>query len=365
MAGYGILRIEKIKMSAGGELFSRARHNCRQYPPGKEPENIDPNRTKHNQIFGAVSITDVQKRAKDLWEKTTGTPRSDAVGVLEAMITFSGESLSPENTTEYLKASKTFLEGLYGPEKVIGVYVHLDEKTPHLHAFIVPLEEKKVKKKQTVEEKTTGVFRTELQVVLNAHKITGGKKCLQDLQNKFYAEVSGRFSLERGEPASETQARHRRPSIREEEKNLKQEKININSALKAINEQKEELDQKKFILEKEKRAVEQQKFNLSEQITQERREIESIKKDFEAKKTRYEVLRQEFDRLMTIPLEKLKLSQPIRGESSQEYLEKNDKELIALYQRAQRAETKEISGPNTPGKPTQTRKNTSYNSCGR
>ena len=338
--GYGILRLEKIKMSAGGELYGRARHNCREYETGKEPENIDPEKTKDNHVFGAQTIAEVQKKTKDLWGKITGSPRSDAVGLLEAVITLSGGSLSPEKTTAFLKASRSFLEGLYGAEKVIGVYIHADEKTPHLHAFIVPLEEKEVKKKQTAEEKKAGIWRKEKRTVLDAQKIMGNREILRKLQDRFFEQVSRSFGLERGEPVEETKARHRRPSIREEEKDLIQKKINMKYALEAITKQNTDLETEKYHLKKAKEEIEKQS-------AQEKREIDGIKKDLEAKKVRYEVLRGEFDRLMTIPLERLKLSQPVPGESSQEWLYKNTKELIALHQRAQKAETPGQTG-NSP-----------------
>jgi hypothetical protein len=329
--GYGILRIEKIKMAAGGELYGRARHNCREYQPNKEPENIDPEKTKENLVFGAENIAEVQKKVKELWGKTTGSPRSDAVGLLEAVVTLSGGNLSPERTAAFLKASRSFLEGLYGPDKVIGVYIHADEKTPHLHAFIVPLEEKEVRKKQTTEEKKAGIWRKEKKTVLNAQKVMGSRETLRKLQDQFFEKVSSSFGLERGEPAEETKAKHRRPSIREEEKSLVQEKKNLRYMTETLIKQKKDLDMKEYTLEKTEKALDKQKFELSEKkhiLESEKKNIDTARKNLE---TRYE-------HLMTIPIGDIKLSHPVPGETSEKWLTKNALPIVTLHRRAQKAE---------------------------
>jgi hypothetical protein len=232
VASYGILRIEKIKLSAGGQLSGRAKHNCREYENSNRPKNIDPDRTRLNQTFGAKSVAEVKERAKTLWDKAK-SKRSDAVGMLEVMITLSSKNtLSTDEIDRYLKRSKTFIEGLYGEENVIGVFFHYDEKVPHLHAFVVPLEKKMVLKKQKASEKKLGIQRQEERYVLNAKKITASRQCLRELQNRFHKQVSVVFGLERGEPSEETHARNRRPSIRAEERQLKMDKEDFETAMR-------------------------------------------------------------------------------------------------------------------------------------
>lgn len=111
MASYGILRVEKIKLSSGGQPSGRARHNCREYKKDNCPKNIDQSKSELNQTFGASSMSEVKERANVLWAKTP-SKRSDAVGVLEFMVTLSNNNnLSEDEIARYLKHSKTFIEG--------------------------------------------------------------------------------------------------------------------------------------------------------------------------------------------------------------------------------------------------------------
>jgi hypothetical protein len=228
------MRVEKVKRSSAGDpIAGRARHNCREYGKDeKPPPNIDTRSSHLNTTIGAKTVEEVQAKIDQLCSKITGKRRKDEVKLLEFMITSSGEKgLSDVDNEAYLKASKTWIEGLYGAENVVGMYYHRDEAVTHLHAFLVPLETKKIRCKQTQEEKESGAYRTEIKTVLNAHKVTGGFKVLRALQDDFYKKVSSRFGLERGEAVEETKAMHRRPSLRE--------------GLKELNRQRTEFEQGK------------------------------------------------------------------------------------------------------------------------
>jgi hypothetical protein len=228
------MRVEKVKRtSAGDPVVARARHNCRDYGKDKKPAaNIDSKLSRFNTIIGAKTIEEVQAKIDELCSKITGKRRKDEVKLLEFMITSSGhKGLSDVDNEAYLKASKTWLEGLYGAQCVVGLYFHRDEAVTHLHAFLVPLETKEIRCKQTKAEREQGIQRTEVKTVLNAHKVTGGFQVLRALQDDFYEKVSSRFGLERGNPVEETKARHRRPSLRE--------------GLKELNRQRAEFEQGK------------------------------------------------------------------------------------------------------------------------
>lgn len=230
---YGIMRVEKVKRSSAGDpIAGRARHNCREYDKDHKPaENIDTKASHLNTSIGAATIEEVQAKVDELCSKRTRR-RKDEVKLLEFMITSSGENgLSDVDNEAYLKASKTWIEGLYGVENVVGIYFHRDEAVTHLHAFVVPLETKEIRCKQTKEEKEKGVRRTQTKTVLNAHKVTGGFEVLRALQDDFYKKVSSRFGLQRGEAAEETGAKHRRPSLHE--------------GLKELNRQRAEFEQGK------------------------------------------------------------------------------------------------------------------------
>jgi hypothetical protein len=207
------MRIGKVK-TAGNDMAGLARHHCRQYSDENRPDNIITELSGRNTTTGAKTAAEVEAKVKELHAKITGKRRRDEVGLLDIMITSSGENgLSKKENEAYLKASKTWIEGLYGAENVVGVYFHRDETVAHLHAFVVPLVEKEVSLRQTREEKEQGARRTERKVILNAGKVTGGFSTLRSLQDDFHQRVSGKFGLERGEAVEITKAHHKRPSL--------------------------------------------------------------------------------------------------------------------------------------------------------
>jgi hypothetical protein len=208
---YGILRLQKYKASSGGAIRRTFMHSYREYAPGKEPDNIDAARSGKNQY--SWNEQSASGKVKGCWEKyskrlaTLKNPRSDAVGLIEAMVTFSHDGLDKDRI-KFFNAALNFVKNLYGKENFIGWAIHEDELTPHMHVFFMPIEEKIVRKKQTAQEKAAGIQRTETKAVLNAQKVMGDKAILGHLQDDFYNQVSRQFGLDRGQPAAETKRAH-------------------------------------------------------------------------------------------------------------------------------------------------------------
>jgi hypothetical protein len=245
MAKYGILRIDKIKMTAVSEVSQRARHDSREYLPEHTPGNIYEEKSKYNKSFGAGSVKEILSRVSELQAKTTHRPHENAVGLLEVMITMTENGVPANQVPAFLDTSKRFVEGLYGAENVVSVFYHFDEKVPHLHAFLVPLETKERYKKRTAEQRTAGIRETQTVTVLNAQKYMADRQTLTRLQDKFFDEVSSRFGLERGEPAAETHRRHEKASIRKEAERLRKEAAEREAAISA-DEQRLATEKAKF-----------------------------------------------------------------------------------------------------------------------
>jgi hypothetical protein len=244
-AKYGILRIEKVKMFAVGEIAGRGRDISREYLPGHTPGNIYEEKSKYNESFGAGSVKEILSRVSELQAKTTHRPHENAVGLLEVMITMTENGVPIKQVPVFLDTSRRFVEGLYGAENVVSVFYHFDEKVPHLHALLVPLETKERYRKQTAEQRTAGIRETQTVTVLNAQKYMADRQTLTRLQDKFFDEVSSRFGLERGEPAAETHRRHEKASIRKEAERLRKEAADREAALSA-DEQRLTAEKAKF-----------------------------------------------------------------------------------------------------------------------
>lgn len=107
--------------------------------------------------------------------------RNDAVRYLKHVYTGSPEEMkkifSDKKTAEaWVKANAKFISEEYGKENIVRLTLHLDEKTPHLHAITVPL---------TQDGR------------LSAKEVMGNKKDLSLRQDR-YAEAMKDFGLDRG-----------------------------------------------------------------------------------------------------------------------------------------------------------------------
>ena len=163
-----ILRTEKLKTI--GNIASSLSHNYRTRPT----PNADPSRTVNNQhdLKTAGHVLDAIKNR--LPEKT----RSNAVLCVEYLITMSPNwaGLGTEKESDFFKKSVEWLKQKHGAENVISTSIHRDETTPHLIAYVVPID---------------------AQGKLNAREFLGGRAKLSKMQTDFYNEVK-HLGLERG-----------------------------------------------------------------------------------------------------------------------------------------------------------------------
>ena len=109
--------------------------------------------------------------------------RKDAVKQLNVIMSGTSEGFEKMDGTTLQKwalENYRFLALEYGHENIVGFVGHLDEKTPHIHATIVPL---------TPDGR------------LSAKEIVGNNKKLAELQDR-YATAMQSFGLERGERGS-------------------------------------------------------------------------------------------------------------------------------------------------------------------
>lgn len=180
---FAILRLQKLKSFAdvGGSLS----HNYRN----RETLNADDARThlnEHDLDTNEKCMTAIRSRIPE-------KRRKDAVLCIEHLITASPEwdGWGTEKETAFFEQSKKWLEKKYGKKNVVSTTIHRDETTPHLVAYIVPLDEE------------TGR--------LNAKKYIGGSRLTLSKMQTEFAQTVGYLGLKRGVEGS--QAKH--TSIRE------------------------------------------------------------------------------------------------------------------------------------------------------
>jgi hypothetical protein len=171
---YAIARIAKLK---GGSVAGAGQHVAR----ARQTPNADPERQHENERL----IGDGRPLREVVTERIDahgGKPRSDSVECVELLLTASPEyftdgraELNPERVRAFADKSVEFLQEQYGANCVEAT-LHMDEKTPHVQAFVVPIDERGK---------------------LNCKRFFGTREKLRQFQHAFAAKMEP-LGLERG-----------------------------------------------------------------------------------------------------------------------------------------------------------------------
>ena len=142
---YGICRIQKLKAGAVGRS---AQHTSRK----RETPNADPER-QHIRIIGQPDNPNTPD-LETLVRQHIGdqTIRKNAVLAVEFLLTASPEYFRPDDPSRaghyepqrlesFQQKACEWLQTRYG-SRIVRAELHLDESTPHIHAYMVPLDEK-------------------------------------------------------------------------------------------------------------------------------------------------------------------------------------------------------------------------------
>lgn len=121
--------------------------------------------------------------------------------------------------------SYNFIARHFGEANIISFYVHLDEKNPHIHCTVVPVDEDKKK----VSWKS----------VFKGYYISDYSNYTSLLHDKFVEEVSKKYGLERGDSVKKTGAKH--ISADKYRENLSQEIISLEEKKLSLQEEIDEL----------------------------------------------------------------------------------------------------------------------------
>ena len=177
------------------------------------PKNADPTRTHLNRVL--VEYPDgVHGRDGAIAHRlnTAGIRRKithDQVRVVRVVLSGTHEDMmniqEKGKLDEWCNDSIQWLQATFGKDNVVAAHLHMDEKTPHIHAAVVPIvtgERRKAKKEQADGKRK---YRK---------KTNSVRLCADDLFNRQtlvayhdnYARVMTKYGLQRGVRGSE--ARH-------------------------------------------------------------------------------------------------------------------------------------------------------------
>jgi siroheme synthase (precorrin-2 oxidase/ferrochelatase) len=159
-----VFNIEKKKSH---ELVDIRKHNQRENlddPKILKTENTHLNRPIYQKYEGLDTDKAVQL---DIKNRVSGKkPRKDATVALEVLVSASPEyfrddgqvrgEFNEEKMEAWVAANVEALKEKFG-ENLIRAELHLDESTPHIHAIVVPIQEKTLNKRRTKAQKEAGV----------------------------------------------------------------------------------------------------------------------------------------------------------------------------------------------------------------
>ena len=199
--GYATVRIEKIKTSH--EMNSRYKHNFREYDVANADGKVsDLNR----EVKSMIGLTYEEAAEQELLRmRINGYNgrgiRKDAIRGLEVLLSYSQEDKDKVPVDRWIEKSVEWLEKTFNPkdhqivitdengnkntiesDNVKSIVVHFDEAVPHIHAFVVPINENGS---------------------LNAHSYIAGRVKLQNIQTSYAKEME-EFGLKRGTRGQKT-----------------------------------------------------------------------------------------------------------------------------------------------------------------
>lgn len=259
-----ILSFDKLKNY--GQIGASSSHTYRT----RETPNADEERFNLNRYFRANTVEQLVKSIKERVATSVNKPRSNAVLCMEYFVSASPEFFNEDNGKQWKQFFNDTVEWLderHGKENVVGVVIHLDEKTPHMHAYVVPIDKRGH---------------------LCAKTFIDGRQKLRAMQDSFFDKVSKKYGVERGLKGAlishqkiQTYYGHIEKTLNDmpsenELRHMKQDKhIQLTQALFV---EKEELKQQKNLLEKERVELASRNVYLEEMNQNLKKSLETFKK---------------------------------------------------------------------------------------
>lgn len=222
-----------------------------------DPERYDLNRDLTPEKFKNIDLRDaINLRIQEGYthKNKDGSLRkikSDAVMMHSHVLSASHDEMfelvaSKDKFEEWLKCNYSWLAQHFGEENIVRFVVHMDEKTPHIHAVTVPI---------TKEGK------------LNAASFTGKAEQLADLQNS-YGEHMQQFGFKRG--IKDTGRKHISTRdfyykmINDIENGLETKKEEIKLLVQKLGITSNDLQEARMQLEKDKETLKEQLVSLAQ-----------------------------------------------------------------------------------------------------
>ncbi|MBG1266011.1 MobV family relaxase, partial [Nostoc sp. WHI] len=257
---YAIARLKKLKR---GNISGSASHTARE----RETPNADP--TQKNIRF--IGSLDPEERLEDLVLAKIGDSeqkrkiRTDAVYCVELLLSASPSYFRPDCPTQagyyepqkldnWVEATHQWLADEYG-SRIVRAELHLDEATPHIHAYFVPLDD---------------------QGQLRCNHFFDGRQKIQQFQDSYY-QTMRLIGLERGIKGSRAQHQDIKDFYRivEEGRDLEVDELSA-AQLKAKAADRDRANQRKQEMEATAKALSLENDQLRRRIEQDNQQLRKL-----------------------------------------------------------------------------------------
>ena len=298
--GFVVLHIQKPKGNDSGTTAHIERT--------VSPANANPERTHLNKEF--IEFPDgVDNRTQAIQHRieNAGIKRKishNQVRALQIMLSGTPEDMQRIQNTgklnEWCKDNIEWLQETFGKDNLVSAVLHMDEKTPHIHATVVPIvtgERRKTKDTNKKDDK-------QKQDVQESDKPESGKKiyrkknpntsrlCADDIMTRenlehfqnSYAEKMDKYGLERGIKGSD--ARH--ITTPQYYRDLYQQNEELKEDIEYLQDQKQEVYDSVRDLYDRKDEARDKFLNMHEYIQQKKAEISAMETRIEQLKQSYE-----------------------------------------------------------------------------
>ncbi len=175
---YAIIRVEKVKRPA--DIRQREAHNLRT----KETPNADPERLAMDQELINLAGRPLEELVNERIKEAIGSRkvRADQVLCMEVVMTGSPDAFErdakgnvpDQRGSQWVAAELQFAKERWG-KNLISFMLHQDEKTPHIHAFVVPITEKgRLNANELFTPKTLSELQTDYGVAMKDYGMERG-----------------------------------------------------------------------------------------------------------------------------------------------------------------------------------------------
>ena len=260
-----------------------------------DPANADKSRTHLNREL--IEFPDgVNNRTEAIQHRieTAGITRkitTNQVRVIRGILTGTHEDMKQiENEgklNEWCADNLNWLKKTFGAENIVSAVLHMDEKTPHIHASIVPIVTGERRKAKQEQSKTGRKYKTKS---VNAPRLCADDVMARDKMKHYqdtYAEVMNKYGLQRGIEGSK--ARHittqqyyrelvdKNADLKEDNESLQEQNKEVYEKVRDMYDRKDEAREKFLEMDKHIRNKDKELANIEAKLTAARHDYEPYK----------------------------------------------------------------------------------------